>query len=98
MLTPEWYFDPFARRFVAFANSDEACSRYDFAEDGVALRKSPKRTSGSFAEAYGGELRSMHRIGSLSIHLSIQDAVKRGKLSDVVLAELRRNLPKPSST
>ncbi len=92
MLNPEWYFEPIAKSFVAFANSDAGCSRYDFAENGAALRKSPKRSLGSFAEVYNGDLRGMQRIGVLSNHLNIQDALKRGKLSDVVIAELRRNI------
>jgi len=93
MLTPEWYFAPVGRSFIAFANSDVACSRYEFNENGIALRRSPRRSPGSFAEAYRSDLKNMQRIGTLSNHLNIQDAVKRGKLSDVVIAELRRNMP-----
>ena len=92
MLSPEWYFEPAAKVFTAFANSDAACSRYDFTDDGVPLRKSPKRAPGSFAEAYRSDLKTMQRIGVLTNHLNIQDAVKRGKLSDVVVSELRRNI------
>jgi hypothetical protein len=56
----------------------------------VAIKKSPIRKPGSFAEAYGAELKSMSRIGTLNTHLNIHDALKRGRLSDLVIAELRR--------
>ena len=91
MLNPEWFYSQSTGTFVAFANSDANCSRYDFGSDGVPLRRSPERRSGSFAEAYKADLRSMQRIGTLMNHLNIHEAVKRGRLSDIVLAELRRN-------
>ena len=91
MLQPEWYYDIARGAFVAFADGESGCSRYDFDENGVATKKSPIRKSGSFAEAYRAELKGMSRIGTLSIHLNISDALKRGRLSDVVITELRRN-------
>jgi hypothetical protein len=93
MLNPEWYYDNAKRAFVGFADGESGCSRYDFNEDGVALRRSPVRKPGFFAETYGSELKSMHRIGTLQSHLNIHDALKRGRLSDIVIAELRRNRP-----
>ena len=95
MLNPEWYFCQHTATFVAFANSDARCSRYDFGSDGVSLGRNPERRSGSFSEAYKADLKNMQRIGTLMNHLNIQDAVKRGRLSDVVIAELRRNARLP---
>jgi hypothetical protein len=91
MLNPEWYHDDAQSAFVAFADGESGCSRYDFDEDGVAIRRSPVRRPGPFAETYRAELRSMNRIGALTTHLNIHDALRRGRLSDLVVSELRRN-------
>ena len=90
MLSPDWYYDSPRRVFVAFADGETGCSRFEFQESGEATRKSPVRKAGGFAQAYRAELKSMARIGTLDNHLNIHDALKRGRLSDVVIAELRR--------
>jgi hypothetical protein len=92
VLQPEWYYDATKSIFTAFADGESGCSRCDFTDGGVAVRKSPVRKPGCFAENYRAELKGMTRIGTLNTHLSIQDALKRGRLSDLVTAELRRHL------
>ena len=37
MLNPEWYYDDARSAFVAFADGESGCSRYDFDDDGVAI-------------------------------------------------------------
>jgi hypothetical protein len=92
MLNPEWFYIPDHDTFIAFANSDSNCSRYDFDGTGVPLRRTPERRTGSFVEAYRTELGRMRRIGTLNNHLNLQDAIRRGRRSDIVIAELRRNV------
>ena len=89
-MSPEWYYDKEHSAFVAFADGESGCSRYDFSDDGLAIRKTPIRKPGGFAETYRADLKLMNRIGTLNTHLSIHDALKRGRLSDLVVAELRK--------
>ena len=91
MLSPEWYYDKERSAFVAFADGASGCSRYDCSDEGVALRKTPIRKAGGFAETFRAELKLISRIGTLNTHLNIHDALKRGRLSDLVVAELRKN-------
>jgi hypothetical protein len=44
----------------------------------------------SFSEAFRAYIRSAHRLGSLTGHPNLQDAVQKGRSPDDVLAELRR--------
>jgi hypothetical protein len=90
MLNPDWYYDPVHRLFVAFADGEAGCSRFEFNGTGEAIRRSPVRRPGGFAAVYRADLKSMTRIGTLENHLNIHDALKRGRLSDVVIAELQR--------
>jgi hypothetical protein len=94
-MEPNWYYSQEGGgQFVVFADANNSCSMRAFAAaDGSFVRDDHAEIPGAvFATHYKNVIRSMQngRIGSVSKRPNLQDAVKKRKLPDDVLAELKR--------
>lgn len=97
MSAPNWYYakDDSGEYFVVYANANNSCSKRRFnAATGQFVDKTSGVPGKSFPEVFGPELRASRRIGELQGRPNLENAVKNGRLSDDVLRELQRSLPR----
>src|SRR3954463_16511279 len=92
-MEPVWYYsnDESGEYFVVYANANKSSIKRRFnAVDGSFVNETKGGAGTPFSEAFRVDLHSAHRLGSLNGRPSLQDAVRKGRLPDDVLGELRR--------
>ena len=92
-MDPVWYYskDDHGEYYTVYADTNNRSSKRRFAaKDGGFLNEARGGAGASFSQTFREDFRSAHRLGSLNGRLNLQDAVRRGRLSDDVLGELRR--------
>jgi hypothetical protein len=92
-MQPVWYYskDDDAEYFTVYTDANSSSSKRRFtAVDGVFIHEAKAGDGTAFNQAFQADIRSAHCLGSLAGRLNLQDAVMKGRLSDDVLAELRR--------
>ena len=92
-MEPVWYFstDDHGQYFTVYADANSSSSKRRFTEkDGKFFDEAKGGAGTSYAEAFKFDIRSARRLGSLQGRPNLQDAVKKLRLPDDVLGELRR--------
>jgi len=92
-MEPVWYYstDDQGEYFFAFADANNSSSKRRFLANNGAFVDEAKGGAGrGYAEAFKSDIRSGRRLGSLQGRPNLQDAVRKRRLPDDVLGELRR--------
>ena len=88
-----WYYskDIHGECFVVYSNAHNSSSKHWFSVKNGRFVDAVNGGEGRpFSQAFRLDFYSAHRLGSLSGRPHLQDAVRRGRLPDDVLGELRR--------
>jgi len=92
-MEPVWYYskNDQGEYFMVCADANNSSSKRRFnAADGTFMDQDRGGAGTSFSQAFRADLRSASHLGSLNGRPNLQDAVRRGRLPDGVLGELRR--------
>jgi hypothetical protein len=92
-MEPVWYYskDDHGEYYSVYADANNSSSKRRFAaEDGHFLNEETGGAGTSFSQAFRPDFRSAQRLGALNKRLNLQDAVRKKRLPDDVLGELRQ--------
>jgi hypothetical protein len=92
-MDPVWCYskDDAGGFFAVYADANNSSSERRFTEkDGAFVDEAKGGAGTSYAEAFRFQIRSARRLGSLQGRANLQDAVRKRRLPDDVLSELRR--------
>jgi len=92
-MAPVWYYskDDQGEYYTVYADANNSSSKRRFAAaDGRFLNEESGGAGVSFSQAFRPDLRSAHRLGELNKRPNLQDAVRKRRLPDDVIGELRQ--------
>ncbi|MBS1858466.1 MAG: hypothetical protein JST11_24060 [Acidobacteria bacterium] len=92
-MEPVWYHSKHddGEYFIVYADANNSSSKRRFgAADGRFVDEAKGGAGTSYSQAFRADLRNASRLGSLNGRPNLQDAVRKGRLPDDVLGELRR--------
>ena len=92
-MEPVWYYakNNEGEYFTVYADANNSSSKRRFnAANGTFVDEDRGGAGTSFSQAFRAEIRTAHHLGSLNGRPNLQDAVRKGRLPDDVLGELRR--------
>jgi len=92
-MEPVWYYskDDQGEYYAVYADANNSSSKRKFAaDDGRFLNEETGGAGTSFSQAFRPDFRSAHRLGALNKRPNLQDAVRKRRLPDDVLGELRQ--------